>query len=182
MKVQEMVVFIAALLLNCLPIAAFSEMAQPIKCEDLSVSTPSICERIEIKHHSDRLRKPARQCESKYKDGSKPTQEELTKILESHARWLSAYAGQLDTQEALKDQQRANLCGADLRELNLHGVDLRRADLRKAHLAGDLTGIILEEADLSEATLAMSNLEKARLRGAYTTYTNLCGSNLRGLS
>jgi uncharacterized protein YjbI with pentapeptide repeats len=155
-------------------------MAQPLKCEDSSVSTRSICERVEIKNLSDRLRDPARQCDSKYKDGSKPTQEELVKILESHAQWLSTYAGRLDTQEARKDPRRANLCRAELRETNLQGVDLRGADLQEANLPWKLTGIILEGADLTGANFSMANLENARLGGAYTTYTNFCGANLRG--
>lgn len=124
-------------------------MAQPVKCEDRSVLTPAICERVEINRIRKLSQERERYCESQYKDGRKPTPDELAKILESHAEWLSIYEGRLNSQDALKDPRRANLCGVDLRDLNLQNVDLRGADLQEVHLGRNLAGIKLERADLS---------------------------------
>jgi uncharacterized protein YjbI with pentapeptide repeats len=176
-------IVMATLVLHCLASATASTTARPAKCADHSIPTPSICERIELnmRENPDISPPDYLQCESKYQDGSKPAPAELVKILESHTEWLSVYAGRLNTQEARKDQRRANLCGADLRETNLQGVNLSGAALQEAHLPKKLAGIILEGAELWGANLSRATLEKARLTGAFNmTYTNLCGANLRG--
>ena len=47
--------------------------------------------------------------------------EELTEVLEQHAKWL----------ESPESGRRANLRGADLRGADLRGADLEGADLRE---------------------------------------------------
>ena len=63
------------------------------------------------------------------------TQEELNMILDKHRKWLNDEEG----------GERANLCGADLREADLIGATLSGADLREADLIGaDLIGADLD--------------------------------------
>ena len=64
---------------------------------------------------------------------------ELNEILEKHVKWLNNEIG----------GERANLCGADLREADLCGADLCGADLYEANLCG---------ADLRWANLRWANL------------------------
>jgi uncharacterized protein YjbI with pentapeptide repeats len=130
---------------------------------------------------------PTVQCEGRYKDGGKPTQEEFAKILESHSEWLAAYAGgqpsspRYASKEARMDTRRANLCGADLRAIKLQGVDLRGANLQGANLTGrDLSGIHLEDANLREAILISTFLDGAYLRQAYIQRADFCGATLLG--
>ncbi len=66
---------------------------------------------------------------------------------------------------------KANLTGALLDCADLRGADLRQSRLNKA----DLTG-----ADLSNANLKEANLKEADLRRADLTNTNLVGVNLEG--
>ena len=66
--------------------------------------------------------------------------EELKKILELHALWLSDNGGQM-----------ANLRGVDLRGANLREANLRDADLRWA----DLRGADLRGADLDFASFPL---------------------------
>ena len=85
----------------------------------------------------------------------------IKEILDKHKKWLLGEDG----------SERADLCGADLRDANLRGADLCGADLRDANLRGaDLCG-----ADLCGADLRGADLRDANLRGA-----DLCGANLRG--
>jgi uncharacterized protein YjbI with pentapeptide repeats len=173
---------LVALFLHDLPLAASSAAVQPTGCTDPSVSTLFVCERVEIIWRRERARNFRPQpCQSNYKDGRKPTQQELANMLERHAEWLSVYAGRLHTQEAIKDHRSANLCGADLRDTTLAGVNLRGANLQAADLPRSLTGIILEVAELSGANFSLSHLDKAQLTGAHTTWTNFCGATLPGV-
>jgi uncharacterized protein YjbI with pentapeptide repeats len=96
---------------------------------------------------------------------------------------------------------RANLSGADLRDVdlrdaylrdvdlrdaylrdaNLRGADLRDANLRGADLIGaNLSGANLIGANLSGANLSDAYLRDANLRGANLIGANLSGANLSG--
>ena len=77
--------------------------------------------------------------------------EELEKILELHALWLSDNGG-----------RRADLRDADLREANLQRADLRDANLRDADL---------QMADLQWADLRWPDLRPADLRDADLDYS-----------
>ena len=65
--------------------------------------------------------------------------EELTEVLEQHAKWL----------KDPKEGEQANLIWADLRGADLRGADLRWADLRGA----DLRWVYLRGADREGANL-----------------------------
>ena len=102
-------------------------------------------------------------------------------ILEKHAKWLRGEDG----------GERADLCGADLRNANLRSADLRGADLCDADLCNanlrdaDLCGANLRGADLSGANLRDANLHSAALRDAHLhsadlSDAHLCGANLCG--
>lgn len=106
------------------------------------------------------------------------TKGELQDIIESHKKWLNGYGG-----------ERANLCGADLRDtdlrnVNLHHARLIHADLRNANLSGidlcgaDLSDVRLCNADLSCAIINAANLSYADMSGANLCYTNLCNTDL----
>ena len=83
------------------------------------------------------------------------TQKELKTILDRHRKWLNDEEG----------GERANLCGADLREANLCGADLGGATLCGADLRG---------ADLSGADLRGANIRGANLD--YSCWPLWCGS------
>ncbi len=92
-------------------------------------------------------------CEGKFKGGKKPTQDELSKILKDHAKWVLSEG---------ENGQRANLCEANLLEANLQEANLRRANLQEANLRR----ANLQGADLSFANLREANLTRANLSGA----------------
>ncbi len=120
--------------------------------------------------------------------------ETLDKKIEDHKKWLDGKGGKkADLRGAdlcwanlsevnlrLADFRKANLCGADLSEANLRKADLRKADLYKADLrkadlrAADLRGAILREADLRGAILRGADLRGVDLYG-----TELCGADFR---
>jgi Pentapeptide repeats (8 copies) len=128
-------------------------------------------------------------CDGPYKDGSKPTEEALTKILKDHREWLSS--GTPWMRPNLRDQRRAILCKADLRGAHLSGAKLRWANLQEANLQGAfLTGTQLQEAGLSEAqlqgaylwdvNLQKAFLDRAQLQGAFLNNVQLQGASLIG--
>ncbi len=80
---------------------------------------------------------------------------ELSKILESHKKWLLSNG---------KEGNRADLSRADLSRANLSRANLSRADLSRANLCG---------ANLCGADLSRANLCGADLCGA-----DLCGADL----
>lgn len=109
------------------------------------------------------------------------TKGELQDIIESHKKWLNGYGG-----------ERANLCGADLRDtdlrnVNLHHARLIHADLRNANLSGidlcgaDLSYVRLCNADLHNANISDANLSYANLSGANLSRANLRGTDLSKL-
>lgn len=86
-------------------------------------------------------------------------------ILEKHAKWIRGEDGGERADLCGADLRNADLCDADLRDADLRGADLRDADLYYANLRGaDLRG-----ADLSGADLRGANLHSADLRGAKNT-------------
>jgi hypothetical protein len=87
------------------------------------------------------------------------TQEELEVFLRKHKLWLDDEEG----------GERANLCGADLRDADLCGANLRGANLCDADLCG---------ANLRGANLCDADLCGANLRGANLCDADLCGANL----
>ena len=86
----------------------------------------------------------------------------LKQILIDHQHWLY---GDCDGWENMK----ADLCNADLYNVNLCGVDLREANLRCANL---------READLRCARLYNANLRYANLYGVNLRNANLYGADL----
>ncbi|EFS0529381.1 pentapeptide repeat-containing protein [Listeria seeligeri] len=112
-------------------------------------------------------------------------QEEFYDILENHLVWLGNQG---------KEENRANLSGADLRniysvddllsEAILYNADLRNAvmlniDFSDADLKGaDLRGTVLDGANLDGADLRYSNLRNASLLGSELSYANLWDADL----
>ena len=96
-------------------------------------------------------------------------------ILKKHAKWIRGEDG----------GERADLCGADLRNADLCNANLRGADLCGANLCGanlcgaNLCNANLRNADLCGANLRNANLCNANLRGADLCDADLCGANLR---
>ena len=93
-------------------------------------------------------------------------QDELNRILELHAKWL--------TYE--DDGVRADLSNTDLRNVNLHNLNLSFADLS----CSNLTGADLSHANLTGADLRHANLRRADLTGADLSHANLTGAYLTG--
>ena len=88
----------------------------------------------------------------------------IKEILEKHKKWLLGEGG----------GERANLCGADLRNADLCGADLCDADLRNA----DLRGADLSEADLSWANLSRAENTDSVIWNLYTSFYPLqCPEN-----
>ena len=87
-------------------------------------------------------------------------------ILKKHAKWIRGEDG----------GERADLCGADLRNADLCNADLRNADLCGANLCG----ANLRNANLCDADLCNANLRGADLCDADLCDANLCCANLRG--
>lgn len=126
-------------------------------------------------------------CNGRYKGGIKPTASELAEILIRHKHELALTR---DPGEAPKDSPEiANLCGADLRELNLSKVNLsyahlEGADLSGANLAGadlaraDLSATEVRGANLSDTKLTSANLTRADLIDTAFTRTDLTGAHL----
>jgi len=127
-------------------------------------------------------------CGSNFVD-RKPSNEELERILQQHKEWLDAYDQRWDTEEALADDRRANLCGADLSQSDLRGADLRYANLSFADLTAtkmsqavldnaNLSGIIAHWAKLADASLIQVNLANAVLPEAELSGTTLDEADL----
>ena len=94
----------------------------------------------------------------------------LNEVLEAHKKWLNGEDG----------GERADLSGANLREVDLSGAALNRAYLHGANLSGaNLMGAYLHRANLMEADLREANLMRAYLNGAYLGGAYLSGAYLR---
>lgn len=99
----------------------------------------------------------------------------LQTILKLHEAWLNMKA----------EGKRANLSGADLRNIDLQGVILYGADLSGAILSDtnlskvNLGGAILRKANLCCTNLSEVNLLGADLTGAYLRNARLCNACMR---
>lgn len=122
--------------------------------------------------------KVQRQCQGKFIDKA-PAREELKTVFEKHRQWLSDGGKP-------RDPGRANLCRADLRNIDWSSVDMRGVDLSGARLQGDdvnganLSGADLSGADLSRADLSGAFLLDADLGGADLSGADLSGARLSG--
>ena len=100
----------------------------------------------------------------------------LNEIVVSHGKWL------IDDPRG----HRADLCGANLRGVNLHDANLRHVILCGANLSdvnlcnANLRGANLCNASLRGADLCDTNLYNTDLRGADLRGANLRGADLRG--
>ncbi len=102
----------------------------------------------------------------------KLTTKELDEVLKNHLKWLCHDGG-----------ERANLTGANLREVDLTGANLIEAFLRGADFTeANLTEANLTEADLIGADLRGASLIKTNLRRANLTEANLTEADLTGAS
>jgi uncharacterized protein YjbI with pentapeptide repeats len=115
-------------------------------------------------------------------DGTKINDEDLTRILTDHKKWLDT-----EGREGKKaDLQEARLLAANLQEAYLEGADLQKANLgaanlQEAYLEGaDLQKANLGAANLQGARLLEANLQEARLPGADLQKANLGAANLQG--
>ena len=98
------------------------------------------------------------------------TKGELQDIIESHKKWLHGYGG-----------ERANLCGADLRDTDLRNVDLSCAIINAAKLSyANLSCANLCYTNLCNTDLHNANISDANLYGANLSGANLSRANLRG--
>ena len=116
-----------------------------------------------------------------------PSDEDLERILAEHEQWLRSR----DWSEGRPSissiaAERAVLCNADLKDVNLSGANLRNADLRGVSLENtDLIGTDLRSADLRGAYIVAdvnfkgAFLQGTDLRGASLNSVSLHGSNLR---
>ena len=95
-------------------------------------------------------------------------QEELNQVIENHKHWLNQDREDWQT-------MKANLSGADLREMDLQGVNLSYADLSDV----DLSYANLEGVNLIKSKLCNTILKYSNLRGANLTEANLYGADLR---
>ncbi|NIV71933.1 MAG: hypothetical protein GWN44_04230, partial [Calditrichae bacterium] len=110
------------------------------------------------------------------------TQNELSKILADHRRWLDSH-GRSGEKAVLSH---AALVRADLFAAKLSFVDLQGADLREALLSeADLYDANLRQANLAYAVLDWASLDyaklqRASLQGADLRWANLEGANMSG--
>jgi len=123
---------------------------------------------------------PARSvCNGKYKGGRTPSAAELAEILKAHSAWLNdipKYGRKLTN-----DPRRANLCGANLTDVDMEGANLEGADLGRVLLIGaKLAGADLSYADLAGADLSAADLAGAHLHGADLDETRFPVADLRG--
>ncbi|AXV87972.1 hypothetical protein CJO78_11520 [Ralstonia solanacearum] len=86
-------------------------------------------------------------------------QGELNKILSRSAEWIAESKGGIIN---LEDPRIVNVCGFDLKYLDLHGANLQFSNLRGVDFRwSNLEGAHLEGADLTGADLRHTNLTKA---------------------
>lgn len=102
----------------------------------------------------------------------KPTNEQLSEILELHFNWLFRHN---------KKEKRADFERANLSHLSLRGAMLPNANFRYAKLRGtDFRDAELSGADLSYSELEYADLRNAILREADLRYAKLSDAKLDG--
>lgn len=110
------------------------------------------------------------------------TTEKIMTIIENHKHWFNEDCD--GWKEMKADLRGANLREVNLNEVNLYGADLRGVNLYRTSLYGadlrgaDLRGANLYGADLRRANLYMANLYGADLYGADLRYSDLRGVNI----
>ncbi|MCP4699082.1 MAG: pentapeptide repeat-containing protein [Gammaproteobacteria bacterium] len=119
-------------------------------------------------------------CAAPY-NGRQVSAAQLEEIAKRHAAWLMQTKKRKSEGKPpdYTDKQRANLCGAILRNSMLRKLDLSKADLRHADLQdADLVKTQLREAWLDKANLYSADLFEADLSKAYLYGANLSFSAL----
>jgi hypothetical protein len=115
----------------------------------------------------------------KFKDGTKITKADLSRILREHKKWI---------QSSESRGQKADLSGADLIGTNLLKANLSRASLHKTHISEanlsetNLTGAHLDDATISGTNFSGANLSSASLNQARLVNCSFSGVNLSGCS
>jgi uncharacterized protein YjbI with pentapeptide repeats len=116
-----------------------------------------------------------------HREGWKPTETELQRIVSDHSQWVEKWKAVGDWIAVAPPEGRANLCNANLREVELNKANLSGAKLNAANLVlaklnqADLTG-----AELNEAVLIAAELNEARLYGAEMNKADLSAAKLNG--
>lgn len=121
--------------------------------------------------------------------GWKPA--DLPRILSMHQEWVEKWRADFLSREWAEShsQERANLCNANLSDIELNGANLGGAKLNDANLSdaklnkadlvwAELTGAKLSYAQLNEANLSEAKLNGANLIGAELNNANLAGAKL----
>lgn len=141
----------------------------------------------------------ANECNGKYSNGSRPSEAELLEISDANKEWYLEFKKiskhivtpdmtiRLASKEypeikrALEDVRHANLCGADLSEMNFDNINLAYGNLRNANLyKANFKGANLEYTDLSGAFLKQATLKGAigmgtKFEGAYMQSVDFSG-------
>ena len=109
-------------------------------------------------------------------------------MLEAHALWLNGEGGaradmcganMCDADLHSANLRNADMCGAYMRGADLNGAYLRNADMRGAYMRGaNLVGACLIGADMREANLRNANMCDADLNGAHLHFADLEGALL----
>ncbi|MCD4811997.1 pentapeptide repeat-containing protein [bacterium] len=172
------ILYTSTLLFACISLIAFGNVT--LAMDVVSASDELLRSRKLTDAEQNEMR---RICGGNFVD-RKPSHEELKIILQQHKKWLAAYDQRWDAEEALSDDRRANLCGADLSKSDLRGADLRYANLSFANLtAAKMSQAILSNANLSGITahwtkLADDSLIQANLANAVLPEADLSGTTL----
>jgi len=122
-----------------------------------------------------------KQCQGEFKHKTL-TPDVLKRVLTEHQAWYKDY---LNNKVKFNDfdSRRANLCMADLNEINLSDANLMGANLSGAYLEkANLVGTNLIDADLRRARFDSANLTGAKLDSADLREAFLIKSNLSGTS
>jgi len=105
-------------------------------------------------------------------EGWKPTDAELQQVLSDHRQWVQKQ--ETAPPGVAPSDGRANLCNADLRQVELNEAVLSGANLNQAILSGAK----LARANLDKAELSLANLNEAYLAHAYLNEAKLSSANL----
>ena len=96
----------------------------------------------------------------------------IEQAVREHAEWIESGG---------KNGNRIELEGARIVSFSFRGKVLAGARFRRCSFAGlDMSGVVLDMADLSYADLTHSNLEKASLKGTTLRGADLSNSNMAG--
>ncbi|NDZ17801.1 hypothetical protein C7T35_37890 [Variovorax sp. WS11] len=121
------------------------------------------------------------ECTGKYREGGRPTSEELS-VIQRDLEPKNVESMFFNSGSGYRSAPAAILCDANLNDLNLKGLRFARgSSFRKARLErANLKGTALEQADLRSAGFAGADMTETILYGADLTGANLTGANLKG--